>query len=106
MSQAMLGCSVDGSVTPVLTGTKGIKEQVKRFGPGDLYLAFDYPLSPSMYAVKATVTEPGASTSTIICQKLIDPGGIDSGVEVKTFSGGVPADLDFDLTAFVFDRSP
>lgn len=106
MSQAIIGCSVDGSINPMVIGTKGIKEQAERLAAGHVRLFFDYPLAPRMYAVKATITEPGASNATIICEKKIDMSGAVSGVEVKTFAGGVGADLDFDLTAYVFDRTP
>jgi hypothetical protein len=106
MSQSIIGCSVDGSIMPVVTGTKGIKEKVERIDAGHVLLTFDYPLAPAMYAVKATVTEPGASNSTIICEKRIDPSGVVSGVEVRTYAGGVGADLDFDFSATVFNRSP
>ncbi|HRI70785.1 MAG TPA: hypothetical protein PK156_41415 [Polyangium sp.] len=106
MSQAIIGCSVNGAIRPSITGTKGISERVQRIGAGRLELTFDYPLAPAMYAVKATVTEPGALNAALVCEKKIDMTGAISGVEVKTFVGGMPADIDFDLTAFVFDRSP
>lgn len=104
MSQAVIGCSVDGSINPVVTGTKGISETVQRIGPGHLRLKLDYPLSPAMYAVKAAVTEAASGTS-IVCEKGLDMSGAVATVDVKTYAMGVETDLDFDLSIFVFNRT-
>lgn len=104
MSQAMIGCSVDGSITPVITGGKGISEAVQRLGPGHLRLKIDYPLSPGMYAVKAVVTEL-APAASIICEKGLDLSGAIATVDVKTYAMGVATDLDFDISMLVFNRT-
>lgn len=104
MSQQMIGCTVDGSINPVVKGTKGISETVQRIGPGQVRLKLDYPLAPKEYAVKASATEPVASVS-VICNKLIDITGAIATVDVFTYVAGVATDLDFDLTIFVFNRS-
>lgn len=104
MSQQMIGCSVDGSINPVVTGTKGIADTAQRIGPGHVRLKIDYPLAPSMYAARACITEAIASTS-VICKKNLDLTGALATVDVMTYVAGVPTDLDFDLSLFVFNRT-
>ena len=104
MSQQMIGCSVDGSINPVVTGTKGISETAQRIGPGHVRLKLDYPLAPKEYAVKASPTEPIASVS-IVCTKAIDITGALATVDVMSYVAGVATDLDFDLSLFVFNRT-
>jgi len=104
MSQQMIGCTVDGSINPVIKGTKGISETVQRLGPGQVRLKIDFPLAPKEYAVKASATEPIGSVS-IICQKSIDVTGTLATVDVTSYVSGIPTDLDFDLSIFVFNRA-
>jgi hypothetical protein len=104
MSQQMIGCTVDGSIKPMVKGTKGINEKAERIAPGWVRLKLDYPLAPKEYAAKASAMEPLASVS-IVCQKLIDMTGTIATVDVQSYVAGVPTDLDFDLSIFAFQRS-
>lgn len=92
----MLGCNVDGGVSPVVRKTKGIKEVVVRTGVGVVELTLDNPMAPNEYVVSGGVTEAGGGVVGFVKTLASNVAKI----EVRTYSAGVAADLDFDVQAY------
>lgn len=100
----MIGCTVDGSMTPVVLGTRGINQIPNRTGIGVVELTLDQPMAASEYSAQATITEPMVGgDSTITLQKSLVNGVAK--ITVKTFAAGMAADLDFDVTGFRYNET-
>ncbi len=99
----MIGCTVDGGLTPVIRGTRGINEKAVRTDIGVVELTLDLPMAAFEYTAQATVSEPLLSDTTIVLSKTYLNGVAK--IIVKTFAGGIPADLDFDVTALRFTQN-
>jgi hypothetical protein len=98
----MIGCTVDGDLSPVVKGTRGIKQIANRTGIGVVELTLDQPMAPHEYSAQATISEPIISDTTVTVQKTLFSG--IAKITVKTFAGGVAADLDFDVTAMPYTQ--
>lgn len=98
----MIGCTVDGDIMPVVKGTRGINEKANRTGIGVVELTLDLPMAAHEYSAQATISEPILSDTTIVLSKTYINGVAK--ITVKTFAGGVPADLDFDVTGMRYTQ--
>lgn len=94
----MFGCTVDGGLNPIVKGTKGIKQLAVRTDIGVVELTLDTPMAPNEYSVSGCVTEPVDPGANFVPTKMLVSGVAK--IEVRTFSAGVPADLDFDVSVF------
>ena len=99
----MLGCSVAGGLTPVVTGTRGINQTPVRTDVGVVELTLDVPMAPREYAATVSITELLLDGS-IVPTKVLDGGNVAK-VVVRTYTAGVPADLDFDLIVSPYTSS-
>lgn len=98
----MIGCTVHGDLNPVVEGTRGINQTPNRTSIGVVELTLDLPMAPHEYSAQATISEPTLSDTTICLTKTYINGVAK--ITVKTFAGGVPADLDFDVTAMRYTQ--
>jgi hypothetical protein len=99
----MIGCTVDGGISPVVIGTRGINIVPNRTAIGVVELSLDLPMAPDEYSAQATISEPmSMSDSTAVLTKTLVNG--IAKITVKTFAGGVAADLDFDVTAMRYTQ--
>ncbi len=98
----MIGCTVDGGINPLVKGTRGIKEIANRTDIGVVELTLDLPMAPHEYSAQATISEVSMIESRISVHKTYANGVAK--ITVKTFAGGVPADLDFDVTAMRYTQ--
>lgn len=96
----MFGCTVDGGLTPTITGTKGFNQTPIRTGIGVVELQLDLPMAPNEYSAAGCISEPVTPDACCVCTKRLI-GGVAK-VEVRTFVGGIPADVDFDVSVFRF----
>ena len=99
----MIGCTVDGSINPTILGTRGINKIPNRIGIGVVELTLDQPMAAHEYSAQATISEalPGADSTITLTKSLV---GATAKITVKTFAAGVPADLDFDVTALRYTQ--
>ena len=95
----MFGCSVNGGLTVVVTGTKGINQTAVRTGVGVVELTLDLAMAPREYSVGGGVTEPVTDAAFVPTKLLI---GNIAKIEVRTYAAGVAADLDFDVMVFPY----
>lgn len=98
----MIGCTVDGDINPVVKGTRGINQTPNRTGIGVVELTLDLPMAPHEYSAQATISEPILSDTTIGLTKTYVNGVAK--ITVKTFASGIPADLDFDVSAMRYTQ--
>jgi hypothetical protein len=98
----MIGCTVDGDLSPIVKGTRGINLIANRTGIGEVVLTLDQPMAPQEYSVQATISEPILGDTTISVTKTLVNGAAK--LTVKTFAAGVAADLDFDITAMRYTQ--
>lgn len=96
----MLGCSVLGGLTPTVQGTRGFNITAVRLGVGVVELTLDTPMAPNEYAVGGGVSEP-IDASFVPTKKLVS--GVAK-IEVRTFAGGVAADIDFDVQVSPYNQ--
>lgn len=99
----MIGCTVNGSITPTVLGTRGINQIPNRTGIGVVELTLDQPMAINEYSVQAMVSQPMPDTDSTITVSKSLVNGIAK-ITVKTFASGVPADLDFDVTAMPYTQ--
>lgn len=96
----MFGCTVDGGLVPIITGTRGVNQTPVRSGIGVVEVQLDQPMAPNEYSATAIISEPiGPDACCVVTKKLVL--GVAK-IEVQTLVGGVAADADFDLTLFRF----
>lgn len=98
----MLGCSVAGGMTPVITGTRGINQTPVRTDVGVVEVTLDIPMAPDEYAANVSIAELVGDGSFVATKAL---AGNIAKVVVRTYSAGVAADLDFDLIVFPYNSS-
>lgn len=98
----MIGCTVNGDLSPVVKGTRGINLIANRTGIGEVVLTLDQPMAPQEYSAQATISEPILGDTTINVTKTLVNGVAK--LTVKTFAAGVAADLDFDITAMRYTQ--
>lgn len=96
----MFGCTVDGGIAPIVTGTRGFNQTANRLGVGQVELTLDVPMQPNEYSVSVVITEPVGVDTTVLPQKTYS-GGVTK-IIVSTFVGGVAADVDFDVSVARF----
>lgn len=98
----MIGCTVNGGINPIVTGTRGINEIANRTDIGVVELTLDLPMAAHEYSAQATISEVSMTDSKISVHKSYVNGVAK--ITVKTFTSGVPADLDFDVTALRYTQ--
>jgi hypothetical protein len=95
----MFGCTVNGGLTATVSGTRGINQTAVRTGVGVVELTLDFPMAPREYSVGGGISEAVADAGFVPTKLLI---GNIAKIEVRTYSAGVPADLDFDVMVFPY----
>ena len=98
----MFGCSVAGGLNPVITGTRGVNQTAVRTDVGVVELTLDVSMAPHEYAANVSISELIGDGSFVPTKTL---AGSTAKVVVRTYAGGVAADLDFDLIVFPYNSS-